>query len=425
MQSTKRLQAFKFELCPNGEQARDMRRFAGSCRFAYNKALALQKKLFESGQKKLGYAGLCKALTDWKKDSSTGWLAQAPVHPLQQSLKDLERSYSNFFAKRAEFPRFKKKGCSESFRYPDAKQFEVDQANSRIKLPKLGWIRYRNSREILGIAKNITISGQGGKWYASIQTEREVELALPTSTTSVGIDLGIATFATLSDGSTYAGLNSFKAHQTELAKAQRAMSRKTKFSSNWRKAKKRVTRINTRIANCRRDYVHKATSAISKNHALVFVEDLQVGNMSKSAKGTKDVPGKSVKAKSGLNCSILDQAWGETRRQLEYKTTWNNGVLMAVPPQYTSQQCSGCEHVSKENRKSQSVFKCVACGLTLNADLNAAINIEIKGHAALAKELLQSEGQDFARIVCEVNDAVMPSAAETHRSDLEGAPCAN
>jgi putative transposase len=155
-----RLQAFKYELMPDGQQARQMR---GSCRFVFNKALALQKTRYEQGEKKLGYAGLCKLLTEWRNSAETAWLADAPVHPLQQTLKDLERAYSNFFAKRADFPRFKKKGRHDSFRYPDPKQIKLDQTNSRIFLPKLGWLRYRSSREVLGAVKNITVSQSCGK----------------------------------------------------------------------------------------------------------------------------------------------------------------------------------------------------------------------------------------------------------------------
>ncbi|MDR1647572.1 MAG: helix-turn-helix domain-containing protein, partial [Zoogloeaceae bacterium] len=148
-----RLQAFKYELMPNGEQAHAMRRFAGSCRFVYNKALALQKARYEAGEKKLGYAGLCKLLTGWRNGTETPWLKDAPTHPLQQTLKDLERAYRNFFEKRADFPRFKQKGRHDSFRYPDPKQIKLDAGNARIFLPKLGWLRYRKSREALGVVK--------------------------------------------------------------------------------------------------------------------------------------------------------------------------------------------------------------------------------------------------------------------------------
>lgn len=379
-----RLQAFKYELQPNGEQARSMRRFAGSCRFVFNKAIAMQKALYDGGEKKLGYAGLCKTLTEWRNSADTAWLADAPVHPLQQTLKDLERAYTNFFAKRADFPRFKKKGQHDSFRYPDAKQFKIDQDNNRIFLPKLGWIRYRNSRDILGVAKNITVSANGGKWFVSIQTQREVEPPVHPATRIVGIDVGITRFATLSDGSFIEPLNTFRKHEQRLARYQRAMSRKTKFSSNWKKAKAKVQNIQTRIANVRRDFLHKTTTTISKNHAMVCIEDLQVRNMSKSAAGSSGSPGRNVKAKSGLNKSILDQGWFEFRRQLEYKQVWRGGGVLAVNPRNTSRTCPACGHVSADNRQTQARFACVECGYENNADLVGAINVLRAGHARLA-----------------------------------------
>ncbi|AJE20930.1 RNA-guided endonuclease InsQ/TnpB family protein [Azotobacter chroococcum] len=271
-----RRQAFKFRIEPTGEQQRQMRRFAGSCRFVFNKALALQQERYEQGGKKLGYAGLCKRLTEWRHDPETAWLADAPVHPLQQALKDLERAYANFFTQRAGFPRFKKKGQSDSFRYPDPKQIRLDQGNSRIFLPKLGWLRYRNSRKVLGEVKQVTVSSSAGKWFVSIQTEREVEQPLPKGG-AVGIDMGIARFATLSDGTFHAPRNSFKRHETALRKVQQAMSRKTKFGSNWKKAKARVQKTHSRIGNARRDYLHKTSTTISQNHAMVCIEDLQCG----------------------------------------------------------------------------------------------------------------------------------------------------
>ncbi|VWC37498.1 RNA-guided endonuclease InsQ/TnpB family protein [Burkholderia lata] len=396
-----RYQAFKYELMPTGDQQRDMRRFAGSCRFVFNKALALQKTRYEQREKKLGYAGLCRLLTEWRNGTETPWLKDAPTHPLQQALKDLEQAYANFFAKRANFPRFKKKGQRDSFRYPDPKQIKLDQTNSRIFLPKLGWLRYRNSRETLGEMRNVTVSQSCGKWFVSIQTEREVDQPLPNGG-AVGIDMGIARFATLSDGTFLTPLNSFKRYQTVLRKAQRAMSRKTKFSNNWKKAKARIQRIHSRIGNARRDYLHKCSTTISQNHAMVCIEDLQVRNMSRSAAGSVDAPGRNVRAKSGLNKSILDQGWFEFRRQLDYKLAWNGGHLIAVPPQNTSRTCLHCGHVSPENRLTQERFACVECGFEANADLVGALNILRAGHVHCA---------------CEVSGAVMPPAAGTHRSD--------
>ncbi|GAB2725903.1 RNA-guided endonuclease TnpB family protein [Melaminivora jejuensis] len=379
-----RLQAFKYELRPDGQQARQMVRFAGSCRFVFNKALALQKERYERGEKKLGYATLCKLLTEWRNGADTTWLSDAPVHPLQQTLKDLERAYSNFFAKRAAFPRFKKKGQRDSFRYPDAKQIKLDQASSRIFLPKLSRLRYRQSREVLGAVKNITVSQSCGKWFVSIQTEREVEQPIPQASSAIGIDVGVARFATFSDGSYLEPLACFKKHEARLRRYQRAMSRKQKFSSNWKKAKARVQRIHCRIGNARRDYLHKATTAISQNHAMVVIEDLQVRSMSKSAKGSAEQPGNNVRAKSGLNKSILDQGWYEFRRQLEYKLAWTGGMLIAVPPHNTSRTCPECGCVSADNRRAQAVFRCIECGCEGNADHIGAINILARGHRVAA-----------------------------------------
>ena len=315
-----RLQAFQYELMPHAETQRQLRRFAGSCRFVYNQALALQKANHEAGKKYLSYVTMAAWLPPWKREVGQEWLKDTPSQALQHALKHLDKAYQNCFAKRADYPCFKRKGSGDSFRYPDPKQIKLDQGNSRIFLPKLGWVRYRNSRDVLGELRNVTVSRNGGKWLVSIQTRREVELPATPVTTAIGIDLGIARFATLSDGSYIAPLNSFKSKEAKLAKYQRRMAHKQKFSNNWKKAKAKVQKIHTQIANARRDFLHKATTTISQNHALVFVEDLQVQNMSKSAAGTAENHGKNVAQKSGLNKAILDQGWGEFQRQLDYKT---------------------------------------------------------------------------------------------------------
>jgi len=396
----RRRQAFKYELIPTGDQERSMRRFAGACRFVFNQALARQQENYKVSNKFMSYVLMAKQLTAWRHSPETFWLAEAPVHPLQQALKDLERAYTNFFAKRAAFPRFKKKGRHDAFRYPQG--VKLDQANNRLFLPKLGWLRYRKSREVLGTVKNVTVIQSCGTWFISIQTEREVATPVPTANSAVGIDLGIARFATLSDGTFLTPLNSFKRHEVRLRRAQRAMSRKTKFSNNWKRAKARVQRIHVRIANSRRDFLHKASTTISNNHALVCLEDLRVANMSASAKGTADQPGKHVKAKAGLNKAILDQGWAEFRRQLEYKLEWNGGWLVAVPPQHTSQTCPACGYVSAVNRRTQAQFACVACGYHNHADVVGALNVLRAGHA---------------RFACEVSGDARPPAAGTHRSD--------
>ncbi len=385
-----RLQTYTYQLKTNGTQERQLRQFAGSCRFVWNKALALQKERHEQGEKKLGYAGLCKSLVVWKSIEAP-FLKESPSQPLQQTLKDLDRAYTNFFQKRAGFPRFKKKGKGDSFRYPDSKQFKIDQANSRISLPKLGWVRCRNSRTIEGIPKNVTVSRSGKHWFVSIQTEREVDAPVHASTSSIGVDIGIAKLAMLSDGTVFEPVNSFKRYRKQLARYQRDMARKKKFSNNWKKTRTKIHGLHAKIGNTRKDYLQKTTTTICKNHAIVCIEDVKVRNMSKSAQGTLENPGRNVKAKSGLNRSILNQGWFEFRRQLEYKQAWKGGMVVAVPARNTSRACSACGHVSPDNRKSQSRFTCTNCGFEINADVNAARNILAAGLAVLAcGEMAQS-----------------------------------
>lgn len=380
----KRQQSYKFALRPTGDQQRQMRRFSGACRFVYNKALADQQTHYAAGGSFMRYETMAKALTAWRNSSETPWLKDAPVHPLQQALKDLERAYANFFAGRAGFPRFKKKGQGDSFRYPDPKQIKVDQANSRIFLPKLGWLRYRNSRAVEGTVRNATVSWSDGRWFVSIQTERAVAEPVHPATSLVGVDLGVANFAALSTGEIIAPVAAMKRHAQRLARHQRAMSRKKKFSRNWTKAKARVQKLHARIGNIRRDHLHKLSTMLSQNHAGIVIEDLQVRNMSRSASGTVEQPGRNTRAKAGLNRSILDQGWFEFRRQLAYKQAWRGGMVVAVDPRNTSRRCPACGHVAKENRTSQSRFVCVHCGHTAHADVNAAVNILAAGHAVMA-----------------------------------------
>ena len=370
----KRMQAYKFQLRPKTKQANLMLCFAGCCRFVWNKALALEKGTYQAEGKRLGYYTLAGKLKDWKKEEETSFLAGAHSQILQQTLKDLDRAYKNFFTKRADFPRFKRKGVHDAFRYPQG--FKLDEGNSRVYLPKIGWVRYRKSRMIEGTPKQITVSLSAGEWYVSIQTERETPEPVHPSKSSIGIDMGVVRFATLSDGSTIEPLNSFRKYEKKLAKLQRKQARCKKFSSNWQKIKSRIQRLHLHIANARKDFLHKASTMISKNHAVVVLEDLKVRNMSSAKAGGK--------RKSGLNKSILDQGWFEFRRQLTYKLAWLGGSLIAIPPQYTNQTCSRCGCVDRQNRQTQAKFKCTACGFEINADHNAALNILAAGLAVTA-----------------------------------------
>ena len=195
--------AFKFEIMPNGEQIRRIKQFCGCSRFVFNKALDCQKHAYEADSKtKFSYTKLANFLPQWKIDFP--FLKDCHSQVLQQSLKDLESAYRNFFAKRADFPKFKKKGLKDSFRYPQG--CKIEQENDRLWLPKIGWVRYRNSRDVVGEIKNVTVSQKCGRFFVSIQTEFEQEIPQHQGS-EVGIDMGVARFATLSNGDYFEPLN--------------------------------------------------------------------------------------------------------------------------------------------------------------------------------------------------------------------------
>ena len=383
----KKRKAYKFRLKTNQTIARKLAQFAGCSRLVWNKALAFQKERLNAKQSCLSYAGLTKELTQWKKQEDLLFLKQVHSQALQQSLKNLSQALSEAFdqTNRKQFPKFKKKGQRDSFRYPQG--FKIDNDNGRVFLPKIGWVRYNKSQEVEGEAKNVTVSKKGQHWFVSIQVEIEQELphAQTTSSSVIGGDLGVARFLTLSNQKYYEPLNIFKKLKAQLAKLQKQLSKKEKFSNRWKRLKAKITKLHIRITNTRADYLHKISNELSKNHAVVILEDLKIANMSSSAKGTVENPGKNVKQKSGLNRAILDQGWGEFMSQLEYKLTWNGGQLIQVNPRNTSRKCPKCNYISAENRKTQAIFKCqrVCCNYTANADYVGSLNIREAGLALL------------------------------------------
>ncbi|MCZ5840604.1 transposase [Escherichia coli] len=381
------LKAYKFRLEPTPEQSQRLRQLCGCARFVWNLGLAETKRILDSGEKLPSAFELNRMITVWKKMPEYIFLQDAYTDNLQQKLKDLHTAWKRCFDKKlaAKAPVWKRKNEGrDSIRFVNFEKYCCLE-NRRVKLPSgLGWVKFRQSQRVNGKIKNATISQLAGQWYISFQVEIETAEPNHTSTTIVGLDAGVAKLATLSDGTVFEPVNSFQKNQKKLARLQRQLSRKVKFSNNWQKQKRKIQRLHSRIANIRRDYLHKVTTTVSKNHAMIVIEDLKVSNMSKSAAGTVSQPGRNVRAKSGLNRSILDQGWYEMRRQLEYKQLWRGGQVLAVPPAYTSQRCACCGHTAKENRLSQSQFRCQVCGYTANADVNGARNILAAGHAVLA-----------------------------------------
>ncbi|OGT46626.1 MAG: transposase [Gammaproteobacteria bacterium RIFCSPHIGHO2_12_FULL_38_11] len=376
--------AYKFKLKPSNAQQVQLNEIAGGCRFLWNKVLRLNLDRLQNKYPLIWYHEADFWSKLWKSSDEYRFLKIIPAHCLQQKLKDLDKAFRDAFDKKQllkRLPKFKKKKSGDSFRFPEPKHITIN--NRRIKLPKIGWVGFYKSQEIIGNTKNVTISKKNNEWFVSIQVECENKITAPAASI-VGIDLGVAQFATLSDGTIIKPIHAFRKQEKQLTKAQKNLSRKTKFSLNWRNQRNKIQQIHSKITHIRHDFLHKTSSALSKSHAVIVMEDLKITNMSKSASGTIEIPGKNVKAKSGLNKSLLDQSFGEFKRQLEYKLNWNGGILIEINPQYTSQKCHMCGHVAKENRKSQSEFSCIACHHSDNADTNAAKNILAAGHAVLA-----------------------------------------
>lgn len=408
------LKAYRFEMMPNGAQQAAMRRTIGCCRKVYNLGLDLQVKRNEAGEKFLSGFDLVKQLPGWKKEFL--WLKTAPAHALQQSLLDLHKAFVNFYEKRAAFPQPKRKFAKESFRFPDPKQFRVDQGNALITLPKFGKIRYRKSRSIEGSIKNLTISCKNDRWFVAIQTLQNITDRLPASG-EVGVDRGIAHFAALSNDAfvdrSPAMLKRLEALEARRARYQRAMSRKQgpvkgkrRASNNWKKSLRKTQRISAKIAHIRQDFLHKESRKLVNDNGFIVFEDLNIKGMSASASGTLEAPRKRVAQKRGLNRSILEQGWGAFARMVEYKNAWNGGITLYIPPQYTSQTCAACGHVDRENRKSQADFHCIQCGHQDNADVNAAKNILARGHRVLACGEKAQSGRSVKQEPAEATQAI-------------------
>ena len=429
--------AYKFRLEPNAEQEVILNNLVGSARFVWNQMLAISFEMFAKNEF-INANNLVNKIMDLKNNPDFAFLkTHANAVSLQQKIRDLASAWSRFFDPkvharlkenkkkprkpkffklsdgteiqlRSLMPRFKRKsdGC-DSIRLVQFDKYCRIEGN-RVKLPNgIGLVKFRKSQDIIGTIKNITISKKSGHWYVSFGTERQLtESPRHPATSAIGLDMGITKLITTSNGEAIQPKNSFKANQIKLAKLQRQLSKKVKFSANWKKQNRKIQKLHHHIANIRHDYLQKITTTISKSHAMIACEDLRVANMSKSASGTMEKKGRNVKAKSGLNKSILDQGWGMMVDMLEYKQQWRGGSLIKVNPRYTSQTCFECKHIAKENRRTQAKFECVKCRYVANADVNAAKNILSAGHAVLSVEGGRSKGRPLKQKTCDGREKV-------------------
>ncbi|MCP3764220.1 IS200/IS605 family element RNA-guided endonuclease TnpB [Domibacillus sp. A3M-37] len=364
--------AYRFRLYPSKEQEILIAKTIGSSRFVFNRFLSLWNETYKTTGRGLSFNVCSSHLTQLKKELE--WLKEVDSHALQSSLKNLVDSFDRYFRKQNEAPRFKnKRNNVQSYTTNIEKKNqnpEVSIAGNRLKLPKLGWVRFANSREVKGRILNATVrKTSSGKYFVSFLVETEVK-DLPKTDSTIGIDVGLKDFAILSNRKVYKNPTFFRRLEEKLAKAQRILSRRQCLATqqkrplaeakNVQKQRVKVARLHEQIANARTDYLQKITTEIIKNHDVIGIEDLNVSSMLKNQKLAK---------------AISEVSWSEFRTMLEYKAKWYGRQVIAVDPRHTSQKCHSCGHTAKENRQTQAAFICVSCGHSENADINASRNI--------------------------------------------------
>jgi putative transposase len=377
-----RLKAYRFRLQPTPSQARQLADWSHSLRFVWNWMLAQRRDAYRAseGRVKVGYGEQAAQLPPLKQVFP--WLGLLPSQALQQTLLDLDQAFANFFAGRARYPAFKKRGRgSPGLRWPQG----VEMNGRCLWLAKLGWVKARFSRRVAGRIKRATVRFDGLQWYVAILTEEEVEAPSLHPGPDLGIDVGIVESLAFSDGRTCRLPVATAKEERRSRLLARRISRCRAGSVRHRRAQRRQLVFRRRIANRVNDARNKLTSTLAKNHGRVFVEDLALRSLTRSARGTVEAPGRNVAAKAALNRALLEQGHAETFRQLSYKLLWLGGQLKPVPAAFTSQRCPECGHTCPENRPSRDRFQCVACGHAGHADHVAARNLLAAGQAAAAR----------------------------------------
>jgi putative transposase len=377
------LKACKIRLYPNEKQKQIIASQIGGSRYIFNRMLALKIFAYKKFSKNIGKYDLIKHTTKLKKRDKTSWLNDIDSQVLQQSISNMDTAYKNFFRRVKQgcavgFPKFKSKHHSrQSFQYPQ--RVKLNEDKNKIYLPKVGWVKCKGFRkDFTGKIKTVTVSLEAYQHHASLLIDDGIEnVSINHNNQIVGLDVGVKLVVADSNGNKIEALK-LERELTKLREKAKQLSRKKKGSNNRFKAKQKLAKINLKIANKRKDFLHNLSAKYSENHAIV-VEDLKIKNITKSAKGTIETPGKNVKAKSRLNHRITQQGWGMFFKMLEYKLERNGGKLIKVDPKFTSQTCPKCGYISKENRLSQSEFVCQKCSYTNNADIVGALNILDRG----------------------------------------------
>lgn len=352
------IKTYTFKVKPHRHLEKTLDRFLGTTRTVYNVAKEVREEAYRKGVS-INYYGLSAQLTEAKKEFK--WVSEVPAQSLQAILERLENGYKKFFGDlkkgvKTSKPKWAKKGRWNSIPFK-----EISIKNRRFRLPKLGEIKVFKFKVPKGELRTATLVKEADGWYLKVVVKSDEEK--PKNQGFVGIDMGLAYFLTTSDGEFVENPKHLFKYLAQLRIENRALARKKKGSSNWKKQKVKLSRLHQKIQRTRKDFLHKQSSLLAKDFGTVVIEDLNIKAMSKNSR---------------LSKHILDCAWGTFFGMLENKMN-----VVRVDPKHTSQRCFKCGHVDKNNRKTQSQFECVSCGHTENADLNAGKNILKRGQSLL------------------------------------------
>ncbi len=396
----------RYRLIPTPAQQAVLRDHCGHARYVWNLAVEQHSHWHPDRAGAPGYLEQRRQLTQARAENP--WLAAGSQTVQQQALRDFSQAKAAFFdpANPAGRPTWRKAGRDEGFRIVGRRRRQWDARRvsrhiGQVWVPKAGWVRFRWSRPVPpGVRSYRVTMDRAGRWHVAFAAI-PAPVPAPGNGQVVGIDRGIAVSAALSTGQLLHTPALTGRERTRLRRMQRTMARAARGSHRRGRVKHAIAQLKARERDRRKDWAEKVSTDIARRFDLIRVEDLKIGNMTRSAKGTRENPGRNVRAKAGLNRGILGSGWGLLVRRLQDKAP---GRVEKVNPAFTSQRCSACGQVDRDSRESQAVFRCTACGFVCNADVNAAINIAA-GHAVTARG-----GDGAARPVNREPQLLLPSA---------------
>ncbi|MFD5594570.1 RNA-guided endonuclease InsQ/TnpB family protein [Streptomyces griseorubiginosus] len=385
---------YRFRLYPTEDQARQLERTFGACRWVYNEGLALRSGAWERHRVNVGFAETCRALTGWKRKDETAWLGDVSSTVLQQSLRHLDQAYLRFFKGEARYPRRKKKGRSRDsatyvrtgFKWVENPERPgtglITLAKQSVPLD-IRWSRALPAGEV-PVRLSVT-RDRAGRYFMSVLVEERIaplpEVFVPGTREpkAVGVDVGLASLVILDDGTKFDHPRLLKRYAERLARLQRELHRKVRGSRNRQKAREKIARLYALISDVRRDMLNRLTTRLVRENQVLVVEDLSVGTLMRAARG------KGRGRKAELNQAIIDASWGELLRQLRYKCEWYGRTLVVVDRFFPStRRCSGCHVMGPRLDVSVRQWTCAECGALHDRDVNAAVNLRDEGLRLLA-----------------------------------------